>query len=95
VLFICSKIQRYSPTDSAKTFEKPVSRKAGVKFYPKQVLDLVQLGMQLPEPITQTKRQLLEAYMDVSEHVQSIFIFFCHFWYFARCGTLIVLNFNQ
>jgi len=73
-LFACSKIQRYSPTDSAKTFEKPVSRKVGVKFHPKQVLDLVQLGMQLPEPITQTKRQLLEAYMDVSQIVPRIFI---------------------
>jgi len=45
-----------------------------VKFHPKQVLDLVQLGMQLPEPITQTKRQLLEAYMDVSQIVPRIFI---------------------
>jgi len=65
---MCSKIQRYSPTDSAKTFEKPVSRKAGVKFHPKQVLDLVLLGTQLPEPIAQSKRQLLEAYIDVSEN---------------------------
>jgi len=63
---VCSKIQRYSPTDSAKTFEKPVTRKAGVKFHPKQVLDLVRLGTQLPEPIAQSKRQLLEAYLDVS-----------------------------
>jgi len=68
VSFVCSKIQRYSPTDSAKTFEKPVNRKAGVKFYPKQVLDLVRLGTQLPEPIAQSKHQLLEAYVDVSEN---------------------------
>jgi len=66
---VCSKIQRYSPTDSAKTFEKPVSRKSGLKFHPKQVLDLVQLGTQLPEPIARSKRQLIEAYIDVSQHL--------------------------
>ena len=68
-MFVCSKIQRYSPTDSAKTFEKPVSRKTGVKFYPKQVLDLVRLGTQLPEPLAQSKRHLVEAYIDVSDLV--------------------------
>jgi len=67
---VYSKIQRYSPTDSAKTFEKPVSRKAGVKFHPKQVLDLMRLGTQLPEPIAQSKHQLIEAYIDVSENRQ-------------------------
>jgi len=75
---MCSKIQRYSPTDSAKTFEKPVNRKAGVKFHPKQVLDLVRLGTQLPEPHTQIKRQLLEAYIDVSEHVL-LFLWCCNY----------------
>jgi len=82
---MCSKIQRYSPTDSAKTFEKPVSRKAGVKFHPKQVLDLVRLGTQLPEPISQSKRQLLEAYIDVSQHVQ----------YILWCSSVIYYNFGH
>jgi len=73
---MCSKIQRYSPTDSAKTFEKPVNRKSGVKFDPKQVLELARLGTHLPGPIEQNKRQLIEAYIDVSRpcysaHVQS------------------------
>jgi len=72
VFVMYSKIQRYSPTDSAKTFEKPVSRKAGLKFHPKQVLDLVQLGTQLPEPIAQSKRQLIEAYIDVCELVHLV-----------------------
>ena len=69
---VCSKIQRYSPTDSAKTFEKPVNRKAGIKFYPKQVLDLVRLGTQLPEPLSQSKRQLIEAYIDVSRDLHCV-----------------------
>jgi len=86
---MCSKIQRYSPTDSAKTFEKPVSRKAGVKFHPKQVLDLVLLGTQLPEPIAQSKRQLLEAYIDVSENSGIVIVSAVHI--FSSCLKILVL----
>ena len=66
-----SKIQRYSPTDSAKTFEKPLNRKNGVRFNPKQALDIVRSGVlrragNNDVPSEQDKRDLIESYLDVS-----------------------------
>jgi cohesin loading factor subunit SCC2 len=70
-VFECSsKIQRYSPTDSAKAFEKPVNRKIGVRFNPKQALDIVRSDVVRRsaelEPSEQEKRALIESYLDVS-----------------------------
>ncbi|KAL0182905.1 hypothetical protein M9458_022280, partial [Cirrhinus mrigala] len=37
--FSDSKIQKYSPTESAKVYDKAVNRKANVHFNPRQTLD--------------------------------------------------------
>uniref|UniRef100_A0A8C4WX11 Nipped-B protein n=1 Tax=Eptatretus burgeri TaxID=7764 RepID=A0A8C4WX11_EPTBU len=37
--FSDSKIQRYSPTESAKVYDKTVTRKQGTRFHPQQTLD--------------------------------------------------------
>ena len=64
--FSCSKIHRYSPTESAKVFDKPLNRRHGVKFKPKQVFDIIAKGP-LPQDISDDeKRFLVEAYLDVS-----------------------------
>ena len=39
--FVCSKCQKYSPTEPSKAYDKTISRRTGVTFDPKQVLDQV------------------------------------------------------
>jgi cohesin loading factor subunit SCC2 len=70
--FTDSKIQRYSPSDSAKTFEKPLNRKNGIRFHPKQALDIVQSGSEPPECTDDSKRQLINAYLDFKQLMLSI-----------------------
>ena len=40
-LFIFSKIQNYSPTEAAKVYDKPLTRKTLVKFNPESVLNMM------------------------------------------------------
>ncbi|KAJ3605198.1 hypothetical protein NHX12_027248 [Muraenolepis orangiensis] len=42
--FSDGKIQKYSPTDLAKAYDKAVHRKSGVLFEPRQTLDFLQSG---------------------------------------------------
>jgi len=72
LLFSSRKIQNFSPSDSAKTFEKPVNRKAGVRFYPRQAMDLVRRGP-APEHLDESqKRELIQAYLDVKNYLKFI-----------------------
>ncbi len=38
----CSKVQKYSPADSAKVWDKQVNRKVQQVFSPKSVIDMLQ-----------------------------------------------------
>ena len=63
----CSKVQNYSTTgDSAKVFEKPVNRKAGVRFQPRQALEVVRREPLPPVTMDSQRRELVQAYLDVS-----------------------------
>ena len=64
-LFVCSKIHDYSPSKAAKVYNRPVTRKSGVKFNPHQVIDLVRLGT-APSCKTQSeKAKIVTAYIEV------------------------------
>ena len=61
----CSKIQRYSPSDSAKIWDRPMTRKHIVEFNPKQVIEVLK---KLPLPATvdeDQKKELIENYLEV------------------------------
>ncbi|KAK2173697.1 hypothetical protein NP493_856g01005 [Ridgeia piscesae] len=64
--FTDSKIHRYSPTEQAKVWDKPLNRKAKMTFNPSQAMDLVREGTQdLPQD-DDTKTKLIQGYLDVS-----------------------------
>jgi cohesin loading factor subunit SCC2 len=69
--FTDNKIQRYSLTDT-KTFDKPVNRKNGVKFNPKQALELVRHGPLSTELDEDGRRELLQQFLDFKELMLSI-----------------------
>lgn len=57
----------YSPTESAKVYERPLSRRHhNVKFNPKQVLEIVKEGPLPMDPDEDARRSLLQSYLDVS-----------------------------
>ncbi|XP_071811222.1 nipped-B-like protein isoform X2 [Apostichopus japonicus] len=60
-------IQRYSPTDSAKTYDKPVHRKPGVTLNPARALDMIKTGRpELPLSDKQ-KKEIAEEYLDFKQ----------------------------
>ena len=63
--FLFSKISQYSPTDSAKTYEKPCSRKNNNKFDPLLVLNMIKEGA--PESLEDEsyKKKIVQEYLDV------------------------------
>ena len=65
-LFFFRKIHLYTPTEAAKTYDKPLNRKhTGKNFNPKQVLELVQNGP-LPEDLDEEgKKELIGKFMEV------------------------------
>ena len=61
-----SKIHRYSPTEQAKVWDKPLNRIAKMTFNPSQAMDLVREGTHdLPQD-DDTKTKLIQGYLDVS-----------------------------
>lgn len=68
-LFVClcfSKIQKYSPTESAKVYDKTVNRKSKVHFNPHQTLNYVKNGLVNKDLSYETKRNIVKQYLDVS-----------------------------
>jgi cohesin loading factor subunit SCC2 len=62
----CSKIHRYSPTEAAKVFDKPLNRKNNLQFTPQHTLNQLKAAFD-QEPDEEEKRQkLVEEYLDVS-----------------------------
>lgn len=62
----CSKIQKYSPTESAKVYDKAVNRKNNVHFYPRQTLDFIANNMAHASLTNDIKRHIVRQYLDVS-----------------------------
>ena len=63
----CSKIQNYSPTEPAKVWDKPLQRKALVKFNPETVLLVVRdknTGVEREEE--EDREKLVDDYLNVS-----------------------------
>ncbi|XP_033101457.1 nipped-B-like protein [Anneissia japonica] len=65
-------IHRYSPTESAKVYDKSLSRKQGVVFNPIRALEILKLGM--PElPLSdQAKRDFVEEYLDFKQLMELV-----------------------
>ncbi|KAM9510027.1 nipped-B-like protein isoform 2-T3 [Guaruba guarouba] len=62
--FSDSKIQKYSPSESAKVYDKAINRKTGVHFYPKQTLDFLQSDMANSKITEEVKRSIVKQYLD-------------------------------
>ncbi|XP_043344915.1 nipped-B-like protein isoform X3 [Cervus canadensis] len=62
--FSDSKIQKYSPSESAKVYDKAINRKTGVHFHPKQTLDFLQSDMANSKITEDVKRSIVKQYLD-------------------------------
>lgn len=65
LLFQHSKIQKYSPTESAKVYDKAVNRKTSVHFSPRQTIDFLH-NDDVHDGLTyELKRKIVKQYLDV------------------------------
>ncbi|XP_067339450.1 nipped-B-like protein B isoform X2 [Channa argus] len=62
--FSDSKIQKYSPTESAKVYDKAVNRKSKVHFNPRQTLDYLKSNLSNKDLSYETKRNIVKQYLD-------------------------------
>ncbi|KAM4642931.1 nipped-B-like protein isoform 2-T2 [Amazona ochrocephala] len=62
--FSDSKIQKYSPSEAAKVYDKAINRKAGIHFCPKQTLDFLQSDMANSKITEEVKRSIVKQYLD-------------------------------
>ncbi|TKS84457.1 Nipped-B-like protein [Collichthys lucidus] len=62
--FSDSKIQKYSPTESAKVYDKAVNRKSKVHFNPRQTLDYVKRDIAEMDLSYETKKNIVKQYLD-------------------------------
>uniref|UniRef100_A0A8D3C1Q0 Nipped-B protein n=1 Tax=Scophthalmus maximus TaxID=52904 RepID=A0A8D3C1Q0_SCOMX len=62
--FSDSKIQKYSPTESAKVYDKNVNRKSKVHFNPRQTLDYLKSDLANTNLSYETKRNIVKQYLD-------------------------------
>nr|XP_020474285.1 nipped-B-like protein A [Monopterus albus] len=62
--FSDSKIQKYSPTESAKVYDKAVNRKSKVHFNPRQTLDYMKNDLAKRDLSYETKRNIVKQYLD-------------------------------
>ncbi|XP_069077311.1 nipped-B-like protein isoform X9 [Pleurodeles waltl] len=62
--FSDSKIQKYSPSESAKVYDKTINRKTGVYFQPKQTEDFLRSDMAHTELDDDMKRTIAKQYLD-------------------------------
>ncbi|XP_077478659.1 nipped-B-like protein B isoform X2 [Stigmatopora argus] len=61
--FSDSKIQKYSPTESAKVYDKTVNRKSKVHFNPRQTLDFLKIGPSSTGISHETKKDIIKQYL--------------------------------
>lgn len=71
-----SKIQKYSPTESAKVYDKAVNRKSKVNFNPRQTLEYLKNDVANRELSYETKRNIVKQFLDVSIFFIHLFILF-------------------
>ena len=64
-----SKIQKYSPTESAKIYDKAVNRKSTVHFNPRQTLDFISNNIAHATLTNDIKKRIVKQYLDVSRRV--------------------------
>ncbi|CAJ1068917.1 nipped-B-like protein A isoform X3 [Xyrichtys novacula] len=62
--FSDSKIQKYSPTESAKVYDKAVNRKNNVHFNPRQTMDYISNNMAHATLTNDVKRRIVRQYLD-------------------------------
>uniref|UniRef100_A0A3Q0RAT2 Nipped-B protein n=1 Tax=Amphilophus citrinellus TaxID=61819 RepID=A0A3Q0RAT2_AMPCI len=62
--FSDSKIQKYSPTESAKVYDKAVNRKSTIHFNPRQTLDFISNNMAHATLTEGVKKQIVKQYLD-------------------------------
>ncbi|XP_061623951.1 nipped-B-like protein A isoform X2 [Phyllopteryx taeniolatus] len=62
--FSDGKIQKYSPTESAKVYDKAVNRKVNVYFHPRQTLDFIANNMACATLTEDVKRRIVKQYLD-------------------------------
>ncbi|KAM4578135.1 nipped-B-like protein A isoform 3-T3 [Fundulus diaphanus] len=62
--FSDSKIQKYSPTESAKVYDKAVNRKNNVNFNPRQTMDFIFNNMGNATLTEDVKRRIVRQYLD-------------------------------
>lgn len=62
---ICSKCQKYSPTESSKAYDKAVSRKQGVVFDPKQVVEKIRADVTGARKVLLSKDEYIKHYLEV------------------------------
>ena len=67
-----SKIQKYSPTESAKIYEKAVNRKSTVHFNPRQTLDFISNNIAHATLTNDIKKRIVKQYLDVSRRVSPV-----------------------
>lgn len=62
--FSDSKIQKYSPTESAKVYDKAVNRKSSVHFNPRQTLDFLKCDLAHTGLTYENKRNIVKQFLD-------------------------------
>uniref|UniRef100_A0A8C5EAP6 Nipped-B protein n=1 Tax=Gouania willdenowi TaxID=441366 RepID=A0A8C5EAP6_GOUWI len=62
--FSDSKIQKYSPTEAAKVYDKAVNRKSKVHFNPGRTLDYLKSDFTNSDLSYETKRHIVKQYLD-------------------------------
>ncbi|RVE65832.1 hypothetical protein OJAV_G00120330 [Oryzias javanicus] len=62
--FSDSKIQKYSPTESAKVYDKAVNRKSKVHFNPAQTLDYLKRNLSNTSLSQEIKRNIVKQYLN-------------------------------
>ncbi|XP_028313630.1 nipped-B-like protein A isoform X2 [Gouania willdenowi] len=62
--FSDSKIQKYSPTESAKVYDKAVNRKNTVNFHPRQTIDFISNNIAKATLTEDVKKRIVRQYLD-------------------------------
>lgn len=72
--FLFSKITQYSPSETAKVYEKAVNKKSNSKFNPKATLQKIKQGTPPSVLDENAKRALVSEYLEVSCYYIYLFI---------------------
>ena len=61
----CSKIHRYSPTEVAKVFDKPLTRKSVYRFMPQHTLDQLRAIYDADPEEDEKRQKVIDEYLEV------------------------------